>query len=233
MVRVDEAVIARLKKEGKTFEVLVDCDKAIEFREGKIESLEEVLATREIFSDVKQSERATDIDIKKAFHTDVFNEIAAQIIKKGEVQLTTEHKNKLREEKKKKIVEMIHKNAINPQSDVPHPRERIENAMKEAKVRIDEFKSAEDQMQEVISQLRSLLPLKIETREIEILIPGQYAGSSYGILKRLGKMLKDDWLDNGSLKVVLEIPAGIQEELENEVSKLTKGDFDLKILKKI
>ena len=153
MVRVDEAVIARLKKEGKTFEVLVDCDKAIEFREGKIESLEEVLATREIFSDVKQSERATDIDIKKAFHTDVFNEIAAQIIKKGEVQLTTEHKNKLREEKKKKIVEMIHKNAINPQSDVPHPRERIENAMKEAKVRIDEFKSAEDQMQEVISQL--------------------------------------------------------------------------------
>ena len=64
MVRVDEAVIARIKKEGKTFEVMVDCDKAIEFREGKIESLEDVLATKEIFSDVKQSERATDIDIK-------------------------------------------------------------------------------------------------------------------------------------------------------------------------
>jgi len=232
MVQVDKAVIARIKKEGKTFEVMVDCDKALEYKNGKIDSLEDVLATKEIFSDVKQGERASENDLRTIFHTENHLEIASIIIKKGDVQLTTDHKNKLREEKKKQIVTFIHRNTINPQTDVPHPVQRLEMAMDEAKVKIDEFKSVEDQVQDIITKLRPILPLKIETREIELVISGKHAGAGYGILKRIGKMIREDWLDNGSLRVVLEIPAGVQEELENEVRKLTKGDFELKIINK-
>ena len=36
MVDVDKSVIARYKTQGKNFEILVDCDKALAYREGKI-----------------------------------------------------------------------------------------------------------------------------------------------------------------------------------------------------
>ena len=233
MVDVNNAIIARLKKEGKTFEILVDCDKAIEFRKGNLDSLNDVLATNEIFSDVKQGERASEEDIRKAFHTIDTKEIATTIIKKGEVQLTTEHKNKLRDVKRKQIASLIHRNAIDPKSGLPHPLARIENAMEEARVRVDEFKDAEEQVQDVINKLRVQIPLKIETRELEVRIPSQNAGAAYGNVKRKSKILREEWLDNGDLKLFLEIPAGVQEELENELSKMTKGNYELKILKKI
>lgn len=233
MVDVNEAIIARLKKEGKSFEILVDCDKAIEFREGQIDSLDDVLATKEIFSDVKQGERAPEEDIRKAFHTTNVKEIATMIIKKGEVQLTTEHKNKLREQKRKKIAILIHRNAVDPKSGLPHPIARIENAMEEVRIKVDEFKDPEEQVQDVISKLREKIPLKIETRELEVKIPSVNAGAAYGNVKRISKVLKEEWLDNGDLKLTLEIPAGVQEELENDLSKMTKGDYELKILKKI
>tara|TARA_Y100000310_G_C20701911_1_gene830786 strand:- start:2210 stop:2911 length:702 start_codon:yes stop_codon:yes gene_type:complete len=232
MVNVDKAIIARIKKEGKTFEVLVDCDKALEYQEGKIESLDDVLATQDIYSDVKQGEHASENDMKAVFHTNSAKEVAAIIIKDGEIQLTTEHKAKLREEKRKQILSFIQRQAVDPQSGRPHTRERLEMVMDEAKVKIDEFKKAEDQIEEVLAKMRPLIPIKMETREVELIIPSSYAGSAYNILQRFGKVLKSDWLEDGGLKAVLELPAGLQENLENELNKLTKGDMQLKILER-
>ena len=232
MVRTNEAIIARIKKEGEVFEILVDCDKALEFREGKIEDLSDVWATPHIYRDVKQGEKASENDMRKIFHTESEKEVATIILKEGEIQLTADHKNQLRENKLKQIVTFIHRNAVDAKTGLPHPPERLERAMDEAKVRIDEFKPVEMQVQEVITKLRPLLPIKIEVRELEIQIPSQYAGSAYGSVKRFGKILRDEWLNDGSLKAVIEIPAGVQEELENELNKLTKGEVSLKILNK-
>ena len=232
MVRINDAIIARIKKEGEVFEILVDCDKALDFREGKIEDLSEVWATPHIYRDVKQGEKASENHMRKIFKTESEKEVAIIILKEGEIQLTADHKNKLRENKLKQIVTFIHRNAVDAKTGLPHPPERIERAMDEAKVRIDEFKPVEMQVQEVITKLRPLLPIKIEVRELEIQIPSQFAGSAYGSVKRFGKILRDEWLNDGSLKTVIEIPAGVQEELENELNKLTKGEVDLKILSK-
>jgi len=50
--------------------------------------------------------------------------------------------------------------------------------------------------------------------------------------KRKTKIVKEDWKSNGNLVAIFEIPAGIQEEIENDLNKLTKGDVDIKILNK-
>jgi ribosome maturation protein SDO1 len=63
------------------------------------------------------------------------------------------------------------------------------------------------------------------------MITSQFAGQGYGILKNKGNLLKDEWLNDGSLSVVLEIPAGMQEELESELNRLTHGDVQIRILK--
>ena len=47
----------RIKKEGHTFEILVDCDKALEFKKGKSMGIDEVVATDDIFTDVKRRPR--------------------------------------------------------------------------------------------------------------------------------------------------------------------------------
>jgi len=231
MTSVEEAVIARLKLKGETFEILVDCDKAIEFRAGKC-SLDDALVTNDIFKDVKQGERAPENEMKKIFETEDKKKIAEEIVKKGEIQLTTEHRNKLREEKRKKIIELIHRNAIDSKTGLPHPAQRIELAINEAKIHIDEFKKAEEQVQDVLEKLRPIIPIKFEVWEMAIKIPAQYAAQSYRILKMYGTMKKDEWQNDGSLIAVIDLPAGMSEEFENELNKLTKGESEIKIINK-
>jgi len=232
MVRVDQAIIARLKKEGETFEILVDCDKALAYREGKIADLSQVLASKEIFADVKKGLRASEKDFKRFFQTDRFESIAEIILKKGEIQITAEHRNKLREEKKKQIVHFIHRNAVDAKTGHPHPPQRIEAVMEQAKVKIDEFHSVEAQVQEILPKLRSLLAIKLEMRELSVLVPTKYAHAISAHLKRVASTAKEQWQKDGSLKAVIEIPAGIQEEVENELNKLSKGEVDITLLNK-
>lgn len=232
MTNVDKSVIARLKKDGFDFEILVDCDKALDYRAGKINNIEEVLVSKEIFTDAKKANRVSSIELKKVFKTEDLKSVADQIIKKGEIQLTTEHKAKLRDEKKKQIINFIHRNAVDPVNGVPHPPQRIELAMEEAKIKIDEFEPFDRQVRDIIIKLQPKLRIKLETREIEVIVPAKYTSSVLNVLKRKTKVVKDEWQNDGSLKALIEIPAGIQEEIENELNKLTKGEIDLKIISK-
>ncbi len=230
MVNVDKAVTARMKIEGNVFEILVDCEKALEFRKGKSVGLDDVLASDMIFKDVKKGEKASEHLMSKYFGTTDHREIAIKIIKKGEVQLTTEYREKEREEKRKQIINIIHRNAVDPKTGLPHPPLRIENALTEAKVKIDENKTAEDQVQDIIKELRSVLPIRFETKEVAVKIPAKYAGSSYSALKQYGKLLKDEWQNDGSLVAVVELPGGLLDEFFDKLNGLTHGEVETKII---
>src|SRR3989344_1870364 len=143
MVPLDKAVTARLNNHGLNFEILVDCEKAIELKQGKQIPLDEVVVTFDVFKDVKKGLHASENDLQKVFLTQEKSAIVKKIIKEGEVQLTQEYRNKLREEKKRMIINLIHRYSINPTNNLPHPLTRIEAALEEAKVKIDEFKSAD------------------------------------------------------------------------------------------
>jgi ribosome maturation protein SDO1 len=230
MTNVEDSVIARLQKEGKTFEILVDCEKAIELKQGKEVDINDVVVTFDIFSDIKKGEHASGIE--SVFGTDDKVEITKEIIKKGIVQLTTEYKTKLREEKRKQIINIVHRNGIDPKNNLPHPPARIERAMDEAKVKIDEFKSADEQVQDVLDKLKSIIPIKFEMRDIQLIIPAQYSGLSYGPVKKYGKILKEEWQDNGNLIFVVEIPAGIEQDMYDELNKVTHGELEANVLEK-
>lgn len=63
MTDIEKGVIARLNKQGKHFEVLVDCEKALDFRSGKA-SIDDALITTDIFKDVKKGEHASENEMK-------------------------------------------------------------------------------------------------------------------------------------------------------------------------
>ena len=231
MVNVDTAVIARLKKGGRTFEVLVDCDNALKFKGGENVDMNSVLATEEIYDDVKKGMHAPDESLKVVFGTNNKVEIAKKIIKEGDVQITAEHRKRLLEQKRRLLVTLIHRNAIDPKTGLPHPPQRIENAMDEVKVRVDEHKSAEAQVKDVINKLKPVIPIKYEIREVLVVFPAKFAGKAMSIVRSLCTVLDEKWLNDGSLSMTAEVPAGMQEEFEKKLNDLTHGDLDMKVVK--
>jgi ribosome maturation protein SDO1 len=229
MSDLNNSVLARLKKENSHFEILVDCEKALEFKKGKA-SLDDALISEDIFKDSKKGEHASEHDLKNLFGTENKREVAEEILKKGEIQLTAEYKSKLREEKKKKIAFLISQYAINPQNNLPHPLARIESAMDEKRVKINEFKSAEGQVESIVSELREILPISYETKKLNLVIPTEASGRSFGILKKYGKIVKEEWLNDGRLSVNIEVPAGLQEGLFNELNNIAHGQIESKEL---
>lgn len=230
MVSIDKAVIARLKKNGKNFEILVDCEKALEFKKGKNISLYDILAGDIIYKDSRKGERVSEKDLKLIFNTEDIYEAAKIILKDGEIQISKEVRDSGREEKLKKIIALIHRNCIDSKTGLPHPPQRIESAMDEAKVRIDENKSAEEQVDKIVDKLRVIIPIKFETKRIELIIPAKYSGASFMALKGYGKMLKNEWKNDGSLEVVVEIPAGIIDEFFSKINGICHGEVNSKIL---
>jgi len=225
MLNIEDAVIAKLKKDNQIFEILVDCESALDFKKGKKIDINDVLAVRNIFKDAKKGEVAPHL--YETFGTENIEEIAAKIIKEGEIQLTAEYKRKLAEQKKKEIVGKISENAMDPRTKLPIPPQRIELAMEQAHINIDAFKPVEEQMHVVVEKLRPILPISFEKRKFEIIIPARHSGASYGILKKYGKILKETWLGSGALQAELEMPAKIAEDFIDEINKKTHGDIQI------
>ncbi len=228
MVDIDKAVIAKLKKQGKEFEILVDCDKALEFRAGKPVSIDDVTAVDNIFKDVKKGEKASEHDLQNLFKTTDAREISKIIIKEGVVQLTREHLAKQREERRKQIINLIHRNAVDPKTGVPHPPQRIQAAIDEAKVHIDENKRAEDQIEEIMKKLQMIIPIKFEKKKVQVIIPAQYSGQCYNTLKSFNAT--EEWMNDGRLKGTVELPAGIVDEFFGKLNSICHGEVESTIL---
>jgi ribosome maturation protein SDO1 len=224
MVTVEKAIIARLEKEGKHFEVLVDPDIAYDLREGKSVSVSKMLAVNSVFSDSGKGLKSSESDLDHAFKTQDVEQIAESIVKKGFLQTTTEFRRKKTDEKKRQIAAFISKHAINPQTRLPHPIERILTAMEQSKVSIDPFRPAQEQVEGVVSALKPVIPISIEELVLSIEIPAQYSGMAFGIIKDLGKMQNQQWLSSGALLVKLSIPAGMRDDVFRKLNSITEGN---------
>ncbi len=229
MVDVDKAVVAKYERGGKRFEILVDPNLAWELKQGKEVNMDDLLAAFDVFRDVRTGDRASEQELKQVFGTADIYEIARRIILEGELPLTTEQKRKMLEEKKQKIAAIIAKRAINPQTGTPHPVSRIIKAMEEARVHIDLFKPAEEQVQRVVDAIKKVIPIKIESKKVELIIPPKYTGKIYGKI-RAYKVIREEWRGDGSLRVIIEIPAGIVEEVLHEFASLTHGELSSKLV---
>lgn len=230
MVTLEDAVIARLEYYGEHFEILVDPDLASDFKMGKEVEVDKILAVEEIFKDARKGDKASEEAMMKAFGSIDPIESAAIIIKKGHVQLTARQRRDMREEKRKKIIAKITREAINPQTKLPHPARRIEIAMEETKVKIDPFKSVDEQVNAVLKAIRVKIPIRFEKVDIAIKIPGDYAGKVYSVISEFGKTKREEWQADGSWIAVVELPGGLQESFDRKLSELTGGHVETMIL---
>ena len=83
----EKFTVARLTRENEHFEILVKPQKALDYRNGKISGITEVLAAEIIFSDANKGTKVPEDAMKKAFKTVDPLKIADEILKKGTLQL--------------------------------------------------------------------------------------------------------------------------------------------------
>ncbi len=225
-----EPVVARLSIGGKRFEVLVNPDLAFEYRQGKKVKLEDMVISDSVYTDLRRGLRASPELLRKHFGTDDVVKVAAEIVKRGELQITAEQRRKLIEAKKKQIISFIARNAIDPRTKLPIPPARIEAAMEQAKVGVDPFKGVEEQAMEIVRRINRIIPIKIARALLRVTVPPQYSGRVYSALSKLGEVKSADWRSDGSLVAEIEIPAGLQQEVIDKLNKLTRGSAEVKLV---
>ena len=228
---VDKVTVVRYSFEGEKFEILVKPDPALEYKLGKRKDISSILVSDEIYTDSSKGTRASSEKLLHAFKTEDPTAIAERIIQKGELNLTTDQRRKMTSEKRKQIVNYVARTFVDPKSHLPHPPLRIEQAMEDGRVTIDPHKSVEEQINDVVEKLRSIIPLKSENLILEILVPAQFAAQSYSVLKSTGTLQKEEWQSNGSLKAILEIPAAARPNVIDRLGSITKGTASIEVAK--
>jgi len=230
LIMGEKFTIARFTKDNEHFEVLVKPEKALDYRMGKISAIREVLVTEITFSDANKGTKVSEEALRKVFGTIEPLKVAEVILKRGTIQLTTEQRRKMIEDKRKRIIAFISRQCVDPRTNLPHPPLRVEQAMEQIHYSIDAFKPAEEQAKEIIKLLRPVLPLKMERVSVGVHIPAEYAAKSYGTMKNFGTIEREEWRADGSWYGVLEMPAGLYGPFLEKIGEVTKGNGEAKII---
>ena len=223
--------IARITHDGEHFEILTKPQRALSYRLGKTSSVSEVLVSDTIFTDAGKGLRASEEKLQEVFGTTDSLKIAGVILKKGTLQLTTEQRKQLVEEKRRQIVSFISRECIDPKTNLPHPPLRIEQAMKQIRFSIDPSKGVEEQTKEIIKLLRPIIPLKMEKISVAVHIPPEHASKVYGTVKGFGTIKRDQWQADGSWSAIVEMSAGLYGPFLDKLGKMTRGNLEAKMVK--
>ncbi|BCS90729.1 MAG: ribosome maturation protein SDO1 [Candidatus Micrarchaeota archaeon] len=226
----NKILIATYKHNNEIFQIIVNADLAYDYINGKINDPLSVLEDENIFKDAKKGEVQSEAKIKAAFGTTDIAKVVDTILKKGEVPLTAEQRAKMLEQKENEIINIIASNSIDPRTKTPIPPLRIKNAMQQARVGIDVNKSAEEQIDRIVKELSKVLPIKFAKVKLDILLPADIAGRSLGYIKSNLTILKQEWLNDGSLKIEGELPAGLRDEFISKLGNITAGKANVKII---
>ena len=209
---------ARVKKGGKHFEILVDLDEALKFKKGEGDITRAVL-TDAIFHNLKSGEHAAAIDLENNFGSSDIMAVAGKIIKEGEVVRTAESMKGEHDKMYKQVVDFLTSNAVSPEGR-PYTPDRIMKALGEANVNVKN-KPVESQVSEILDQLSTVLPIKIEIKRVKLVIPAVHTGKAYGIVKEF--MKEENWMNNGDLEVIVEMPTALIFDFYDKINSATFG----------
>lgn len=209
--------VARIKKMGKNFEIIVDLDTALKFKKGLSKFIE--AEGDRVFSDSKKGFAASNSDLTAAFGTTDVNAIAQMIVKSGEVLVTQEYRDEEKEKKVKQVVELIVKNSVD-QNGRPYTPEKIKTALEQAHVNIKNT-PIDSQIKDIVSELTKIIPIRLETKRVRITIPAIHTGKAYGVVTQYKETEK--WLNDGSLEITVSVPAGAIIDFYEKLNGVTHG----------
>ena len=212
--------IARLRSGKLTFETMVELNSAMKLKKGEAVNINDVIRDTAVYTDLKKGMHAGKAELENVFGTTNFPSIVEKIVKKGEVEVTQDFRDEAVEQKRKKVIDFLIRNAVDARTGRPFTPDILESALKQSGVKI-ENKPVEVQINGIVEKLSRIIPVKIETKKIHVKIPAQHTGKVYGLIQEYKE--KEEWLGNGDLSVVLNIPIGLQMEFYDKLNSVTHG----------
>lgn len=225
--------IVRYEKHGRRFEMLVNPEPAWFFLQGEEVELDDIFEVYVIYENISRGVKATKDDIEVVFGETTDREMAVRLLKEGQLQLTADQRNEILKEKRAEIVEFIHVHCINPRENTPIPKDRIDNAIIDLGVNISYKEEAKSQALEIIDLLKPIMPIRLESIKLAIKIPPSYTGSLYGYVISAGNLIQEEWIEDGSLAVLIQIPSGTQADFLEQITSRTKGKAQVKVLERL
>ena len=212
--------IAKLRSGKLFFETMVDLDNAMKLRKGGEVSMSDVIRDNAIYTNLGKGMKAGSAELEQAFGTSEFEKVVEQIVKKGIIEVSQEFRDEALEARRKQVVDFLVRNAIDGQTGRPFTPDTLQNALKDVGVKI-ENKNIENQITRIVDSLKQVIPIKIETKKLKVIVPAVHTGKAYGLLTEYKE--KEEWLSNGDLQITLNIPVGIQMEFYDKLNSTTHG----------
>lgn len=219
--------MVRLKKGKKTFEILTHHGTVEPFREGKL-GWDKVPVADRVFKNSSKGEVFTDAELIEAFETANVEEVMKQIAMKGELQTNAADRAKAVADKRKQIVQYLHKNYLNPKTKKPHPVLDLENALEVVKLRVDPDAPVDAQVKSVFSKLLEIIPLKKSEMEGKLVVPHSVLGQAQGVIRKYCQISSENYTSDGVAMQVSVVP-GDYDVFIKELSSVTKGDFQFDV----
>ncbi|MBO3757588.1 MAG: ribosome assembly factor SBDS [Thermoproteota archaeon] len=184
-----EQSVARLEIKGNKFEVIIDPEKAVYYKLKKGPWSDKIVKFDQIFKDYKKGERVSSELLQKFFGTKDVYKIAKRIVDEGEIQVPANLRKKLIEDNRKRIINLVSRIAYDPQTNIPIPTLRIEQAFEKVGVSIDPFKDPEEQVKPILQELKKILPFKVKEKEVEVQCNNELFKQVYSLLNQFGDVV--------------------------------------------
>lgn len=102
-----DTTLVRYSFEGEKFEILVKPDPALDYKLGKKKDISSVLISDEIYTDYGKGTKPSMEKLLAAFKTEDKTEIAQIMFEKGDLNLTTDQRRKMIEQKENKLLNLL------------------------------------------------------------------------------------------------------------------------------
>ncbi len=223
--RVDlgKFTLVKYSYHGNRYEFVVNPENAWLFKQGEDIPLDDIVEGYIIFENFSKGLKADASGLENIFGTSNEKDIIKTMLEKGDLQLTQEQRKRFLKEKRDEIIAYLVKHAVNPRTKAPHPASRIEKAMDDSGVRVDRKEPSADQARRILKEIQQILPIQIESATIEFVIPPKDTGRLYGFIQGQGDVTNEDWSKDGSLTMILKVPAGVVAKLLEDISDKSKG----------
>lgn len=172
-VRLTNVAVVRVNRGGKRFEIACYKNKVVDYRQGLEKDLSEVLQTDRIFTNVSKGEFAKAKDLQKVFGTKDEEEIATQILAKGQVQVSDKERSLQLDKTTAQIAEWISKNCVQLDSDRPYTIPQVRHAMQQANFSVHPTKPLKRQYLDCVKLLQEVIPIQRARMELLLRIPNE------------------------------------------------------------
>lgn len=211
-----------------TFEVMTQLGSVQKWRDGKL-GLDNVLQSDVIWKNQSKGDKANAAELKEAFQTENNGECLKIILQKGEIQLTTVERREQVEQKRREIIQFIHKYYTDPRTNTPHPVTRIDAALTETKFRVDGDIPAEKQVQEALKKLPEVIPLRRSEILGTLTVPNAYLAQAQSVLSKISANIQSESYGSDGCVMEISLVPGDYDVLMSELNRVTKGEFQFDV----